>query len=187
MEKWIAVIGSPRKGENTESLVDVISDVLKTFGIDVFKYNLNFSNINTCNACEYCISHGHCNINDDVSEIIDRMKSADGVIFASPSYNYNMTAQMKALLDRTFSLNDYMDGWSSRVPDGKKAIIASTCMGKTEEYMGFTVKGMSLCLSDLGFEVIEEIPYYNTKEKRVKDDMLLREQLFSRLSPLFEK
>ncbi|MFT5875545.1 MAG: multimeric flavodoxin WrbA [Clostridium sp.] len=71
------------------------------------------------------------------------MKKADGYIFASPSYNYNMTAQMKSLLDRTFCLNDYRDGWASRLQPDKKAIIVGVCSGKTKDSMGYTIQGIS--------------------------------------------
>jgi multimeric flavodoxin WrbA len=110
-ERWIAVVGSPRKGKNTELLVDYIIQGLKERNIEVDKFLLNSSNISTCTGCEYCITTGICNIQDDISEVISCMKEVGGYIFASPSYNYNMTAQMKALLDRTFCLmTTAMDG-----------------------------------------------------------------------------
>jgi len=180
-QQWLAVIGSPRKGQNTETLVDIIGEVLETKNIEVTKIHLSHKNINTCNACEYCITEGYCHINDDVTEILSLMKTMDGFVFASPSYNYNMTAQMKAVLDRTFSLNDYEGGWSSRVPDGKKAIIAGTCKGTTEDGMGYTVKGMSIGLSELGIDVIDEISYLNTKTREVATDLEIKKILEVRL------
>ena len=122
-KKWIAVVGSPQKGRNTELMVDYVIEGLKEKDIRVEKFILNSSNILTCTGCEYCIKTRTCSIQDDVTEIIDAMKKADGYIFASPSYNYNMTAQMKSLLDRTFCLNDYSNGWESSLSPEKKAII----------------------------------------------------------------
>lgn len=180
-KKWIAVIGSARRGKNTELLVDYIINELKGRNIAVEKYILDSKNISTCNGCEYCIKTGPCIIQDDITKIIDKMKEVDGYIFASPSYNYNMTAQMKALLDRTFCLNDFCNGWKSRLSPNKKAIIVGVCKGKTKECMGYTVKGMSKSLSELGVKIIDEIQYYDTKRKPVENNDDIKEDIIKRI------
>ncbi len=176
-EKWIAIVGSPRKGKNTDLMVDYVIEGLNEKNIVVDKFFLSSSNISTCTGCESCIKTGVCIIKDDVSKIIDDMKNADGYIFASPSYNYNMTAQMKAFLDRTFCLNDYNDGWKSRLSPNKKAIIIGVCAGKTKESMGYTVEGMSKLISELDIKIIDEIEYYNTKHIPVVNNDKIREKV----------
>lgn len=180
-EKWIAIIGSPRKGENTDLLVGYIIEALNTVNIDVEKFVLESRNINTCNGCEYCIKTGMCIINDSVSTIIEKMKTANGFILASPSYNYDMTAQMKALLDRTFFLNDYKDGWSSRLSNGKKAILVGVCKGRNEEYLGNTINGMAKSIEELGVSIVEVIKYYNTKDVRVIENDKIKEVIFDKI------
>ncbi|WP_432663683.1 flavodoxin family protein [Wukongibacter baidiensis] len=181
-KKWLAIIGSPRKGQNTELLTDYVIEGLNEKNISVKKYYLDSKNISTCNACEYCIKESVCNIEDSLGEIINEMKSADGYILASPSYNYNVTAQMKALLDRTFSLNDYTGGiWSSRLSPDKKAIIIGVCKGKTEESMGYTMEAMRKSIDELGVKVIDMIGYYNTKYKPVEDNKEIREEIVLRV------
>lgn len=180
-QKWIAVIGSARKGKNTELLIDYVISGLNEKNIDIEKYILDSENIATCNGCEYCIKTGTCRIYDDITGIINKMKEVDGYIFASPAYNYNMTAQMKALLDRTFCLNDYSDGWKSRLSPDKKAIIVGVCKGKTKEFMGYTVTGMSKSLSELGIEIVDIIEYYNTKNMPVENNDTIRESIFKRI------
>lgn len=162
-KRWIAVVGSPRKGKNTELLVNYIIEGLNEKNIQVDKFLLGSTNISTRTGCEYCIKSGTCIIQDDITKIIEKMKEADGYIFASPSYNYNVTAQMKALLDRTFCLNDYSNGWKSRLTSNKKAIVVGVCKGKDKESMGYTVDCMSKSLSELGISIIDTIEYYNTK------------------------
>lgn len=169
-EKWIAIVGSPRKGKNTDLLVDYIIKKLNEKDISVDKFILDSSNISTCSGCDYCIKTGKCIIQDDITKIIDNMKVADGYIFASPSYNYNVTAQMKALLDRTFCLNDYSNGWKSRLSPNKKAIVVGVCKGKTKESMGYTVECMSKSLSELGVKIIDTIEYYDTKNLPVANN-----------------
>ncbi|WP_061312715.1 flavodoxin family protein [Clostridium botulinum] len=176
-EKWIAMVGSPRKGKNTDLMVDYVIEGLNEKNIGVDKFFLSSSNISTCTGCESCIKTGVCIIKDDVSKIIDDMKNADGYIFASPSYNYNMTVQMKAFLDRTFSLNDYNDGWKSHLSPNKKAIIIGVCAGKTKESMGYTVEGMSKLISELDIKIIDEIEYYNKKHIPVANNDKIREKV----------
>lgn len=176
-KKWIAIVGSSRKGKNTDLIVDYLIEALTQNNIIVTKYYLDNANISTCKGCEYCIKTGTCCIQDNITEIINNMKSVDGYIFASPSYNYNLSAQMKALLDRTFCLNDYSNGWKSRLAPNKKAIIVGVCAGKTKESMGYTVKGMAKPLSELGVEIIDIIEYYNAKHLPVNNNTSIKEEL----------
>jgi len=174
-QKWIAVMGSPRKGKNTDLMVNYVIEGLNEKKITVDKYFLDSRNISTCSGCEYCIKTGNCIIQDDISNIIDNMKKADGYVFASPSYNYNMTAQMKSLLDRTFCLNDYSHRGGSRLSPDKKAIVIGVCAGKTKESMGYTVEGISKPLSELGVKIIAEVEYYDTKNIPVASNSYIRE------------
>jgi len=174
-EKWLAVIGSPRKGKNTDLIVNYVIEGLNEKKITVNNYFLDSRNISACTGCESCIETGNCIIEDDVTIIIDNMKKADGYVFASPSYNYNMTAQMKSLLDRTFCLNDYRNGGKSCLSPDKKAIVIGVCAGKTKESMGYTVEGISRPLSELGVKIIAEIEYYDTKNIPVSNNTYIRE------------
>lgn len=178
---WIAIVGSPRKGKNTDLIVNYIIEGLNEKNIKVDKFSLNSSNISSCTGCEYCIKTGDCCIKDDITRIIESMKNADGYIFASPTYNYNMTAQMKSLLDRTFCLNDYSNGWKSRLSPSKKAIIVSVCAGEAKESMGYTIEGISKPLSELGVKIIDVIEYYNTKNIPVVDNSIIREKTIERI------
>lgn len=164
MQKWIAVIGSPRRGKNTEKLVDIIINVLKEKEITVEKHYLDVMKMSPCTNCEYCIEGGECYINDEISNILNAIKNSDGIILASPSYNYNVTAQMKVLLDRSFSLNDYTGSvWSSRISSGKRAIVAGNCKGNSKVSMGYTTAAMQKVLEELEIEVADVIEYFDTK------------------------
>lgn len=177
VKKWIAVVGSPRRGKNTELLVDYFIKGLIEKNIEVDKFILSGSDITTCTGCEYCIKAGTCIIEDDLSQIIESMKKADGFIFASPSYNYNVTAQMKALLDRTFCLNDYSNGCKSRLSSNKKAIVIGVCKGNKRESMGFTVECMSKILSELDVNIINTFEYYDTKNLPVANNDSIKKKI----------
>lgn len=181
-ENWIAVVGSSRKGKNTDLLVDYIIQALNELNIKVDKFILDNRNISTCSGCESCLKTGVCIIRDNMTPIIDGMKVADGYIFASPSYNYNVTAQMKALLDRTFCLNDYNNGWKSRLSSNKKAIVVGVCKGKTQESMGYTVECISKSLSELGVNIVETIEYYDTKNLPVANNDGIKKNIIEKFN-----
>lgn len=181
-EKWIAVIGSPRRGENTDRLTELTIEALNKKNIEVKKYYLNSKNIFGCNACEYCIKNGACNITDDLTEIINEMKVSDGYIFAAPSYNYNVSSQMKILMDRTFCLNDYSNNtWRSRLVPGKKALIIGVCKGKGMDSMGYTMEAMRKPIDELGVKIIDEIKYFNTKCNPVINNSEIKKELTFRI------
>mgnify|MGYP000125688933 CR=1 FL=1 len=54
-------------------------------------------------ACEYCFSHnGECAQKDDMTQVYAELKDADMVVFASPIYWFDITAQLKAVIDRLY-------------------------------------------------------------------------------------
>ena len=101
--KVIAFNGSPRKKGNTSRLIDMVLAELSENGISTEKYQLGGKNIRGCRACYKCAENRdrHCVMDDDcVNECIDLMREADGIIIASPTYFSNVTAEVKALIDR---------------------------------------------------------------------------------------
>ena len=103
--KILCIIGSPRKKGNTSILVDKIIEGLSTDDAKISKYFLDDLNINFCRGCYGCESQGECVQQDDMSELFSKMCDADGIVFGTPIYYYGMTAQAKAIIDRSYSLN----------------------------------------------------------------------------------
>lgn len=167
-KKWIAILGSPRRGKNTDTIVDYVTESLHQKDIEVEKYYLDSTGVSMCTGCEACFDSGKCIYDDKISKIIECMDSVDGYILASPVYNYSISSQMKAFLDRTFCLNDYNGGWSSRLSGGKKAIVIATCRGNRDDSLGDALKCMERVISDFDVEIISSIGYRDTKFKPVK-------------------
>ncbi len=95
MVRIAAINGSPRKG-NTESMLDVL---LKGTGSEII--NLRQKKIDFCGGGdEYCGKAGGCCIKDDMGKIYPILEQADLIILASPCYFSNVTAIMKAFMDR---------------------------------------------------------------------------------------
>ena len=101
--KLIAFNGSPRKDGNTHIMISHVFSVLEADGITCEEISVGGQMIRGCIACNKCIKDtGHCAIKEDkVNEWIEKMKDADAIIMASPTYFANMTSEMKALIDRS--------------------------------------------------------------------------------------
>jgi multimeric flavodoxin WrbA len=102
--KVVAFNGSARKDGNTAILVNYVLDELKKEGIETELVQLAGKKIRGCAACYKCFDNKdqRCSVKDDVAnECIEKMIEAQGIIMASPTYFADVTAEMKALIDRS--------------------------------------------------------------------------------------
>ena len=102
--KIVGILGSPRQGGNTETLLDLALGEAQKNSILTDKIVLRDKSIAPCDGCHQCTKTGKCVIKDDAQEIYQRMLEADGIIWATPVYFWSMTSQTKILMDRTFAL-----------------------------------------------------------------------------------
>lgn len=100
--KVIAISGSPRLKGNTNFLVDQALKEIAAAGMETEKIVLNQYKIGFCQGHDDCSSFTECKQKDDVPWIMEKYRAADGVILASPVYFFDVTAQMKAFIDRNF-------------------------------------------------------------------------------------
>jgi len=100
--KILGVVCSPRRGGNTEILVEESLASATDLGAEVELVTSASMNIAPCDACESCRTTGKCRVDDDMQEIYAKLLEADGIIFGTPVYFWGVTAQAKALIDRTF-------------------------------------------------------------------------------------
>ncbi len=96
----IGILGSPRRGGNTEVLLDRALDGAAEAGADIEKIVLCDYNISGCLECNDCFVTGECSIADDMDDIYRALERADRIIFASPMFFMGVTAQAKAAIDR---------------------------------------------------------------------------------------
>lgn len=108
MSKLLVISTSLRANSNSEVLADEFARGAKEAGNEVEVISLKKKNIAFCQGCLACGKLGHCVINDDAIEIAQKMYNADAICFATPIYYYEMSGQMKTLLDRCNSLY-YLD------------------------------------------------------------------------------
>jgi multimeric flavodoxin WrbA len=103
--KTIGILGSTRKGGNTEILLDVALEEATQNGGTASKIVLRDRVIAPCDGCMGCASTGECVIKDGMQEVYEGIREADAIIWASPVYYWSMTGLAKTALDRTFALN----------------------------------------------------------------------------------
>lgn len=102
--KVIAINGSPRGEGNTYHALKLVLEQLEENEIETEIIHVGNKIIRGCMACGGCAKNKdeQCVINDDVNTIIQKMKSADGIIIGSPVYYASIAGTMKCFLDRAF-------------------------------------------------------------------------------------
>jgi len=101
--KVVAFNGSPRKDGNTTILINHVFRELEKEGVETELVQLSGKKIHGCIACYKCFENKdqRCAVKDDIAnECIEKMIKAEGIILGSPVYFTDVTAEMKALIDR---------------------------------------------------------------------------------------
>ena len=101
--KVVAFNGSARKEGNTAILIGLVFEELKKEGIETELIELAGKDLHGCIACYGCFGNQdqRCAVdNDFVNDCIEKMLEADGIILGSPTYFADVTAEIKALIDR---------------------------------------------------------------------------------------
>ncbi|MBD5538558.1 MAG: flavodoxin family protein [Desulfovibrio sp.] len=109
MKKVLVISTSLRPGSNSDLLADAFAAGAGEAGHEVEKVSLRGRELRFCTGCLVCQKTQACVIRDDAPEIVQKMKGSDVVAFATPVYYYEMSGQMKTLLDRANPLfpSDY--------------------------------------------------------------------------------
>ena len=120
MSKKVLIIeSSPRKKGNSVVLAEKAGEVLRESGVSVETAWLNGLKIGPCLHCNGCLRKKvFCVQQDDMQELYEKMIAADGLIFASPIYYFNINAQMKTVIDRWFGINQLKSDFLKDKPVG---------------------------------------------------------------------
>lgn len=100
MKRVIVISTSLRAGSNSDMLADKFVEGAREAGHDVEKISLVGKEIKFCRGCLCCQRLSHCIITDDVNDIMLKVVNADVICWATPIYYYEMSGQMKTLIDR---------------------------------------------------------------------------------------
>lgn len=151
MAKILALVGSPRKGGNVDTIIDEIGKGAKSIDVEIKKIYLNDLNIKGCQGCLYCRKNPVCIIDDDMSKIYKLIDDAKYIIIGTPVYICQVSAQTKLLLDRLYPLTE-IDKFRHTPRYGNKKLIMiysqaapfSFIFKKYFKYTAKHLKGMGL-------------------------------------------
>ncbi len=108
-KKIIAVNAGPRKGWNTDTLVNEAVKGAESAGAVVEKFDLfrleKYTGCISCFGCKKEKNKGHCICRDGLTPVLDAIRGADGLIIGSPNYLSEMTASFRALYERLIFQN----------------------------------------------------------------------------------
>lgn len=101
-KKVLILSGSPRKNGNSDTLCAEFARGAQEAGHEVETVRVAAKKIAPCSACYFCKDHdGECVHKDDMAQLLQKMIDADVLVLASPVYFYSISAQLKAVIDRT--------------------------------------------------------------------------------------
>lgn len=161
--KVLGVVGSRRKNGNTAYLVKHALQVIESNEVVTELIYLSDYNIAGCTGCEGCKDTYKCVIMDDMQKIYPLILNSDAIILGSPTYFYNITAVMKAFIERLYCFQVFSEEdrsvWSSinEALGGKYAVVIAICEQNDEKDMGFTAEAMSSPLEGLGYRIVEKV------------------------------
>lgn len=114
----LGIIGSPRRGGNTEILVDEMLAGATEAGAPTEKVILSKLDIGPCRACDACAKIGKCVQEDDMHALLEQMAQSDVWVLGTPVYYWGPTAQFKAFIDRWYGAGKTV------AFEGKRVILA---------------------------------------------------------------
>lgn len=100
MKKVLIISTSLRRNSNSDYIAREFERGAKDAGNEVEFVSLIGKKIDFCIGCLTCQLTQECVIKDDANEIAEKVKNADVVVYATPVYYYEMSGQMKTLIDR---------------------------------------------------------------------------------------
>lgn len=162
--------GSPRKNGNSDIILKNILDGLGG-GVASKATNLSTVQFSGCVGCEKCRRDKVCTgLVDGMSTFYDSIVESQGLVLVCPTHNYNITAWMKAFIDRLYCFynfaKDHPRSWSSQLAgQNRKAVIAAICEQENATDMGFTLEAMKQPLIALGYEIVGELTVFKIFDK----------------------
>ncbi|OEU65829.1 MAG: flavodoxin [Desulfovibrio sp. S3730MH75] len=168
-----AIEGSPRKKGNSHIMMQAVLEGAQEVGVTTNAIHLRDLKYDPCVGCEACRKAKTCTMFDDgMTTLYPLIEESKGLVLISPVHNYNVTAWVKAFIDRMYCYYDFTDSrprcWASRLAgQGRKAVIGAVAEQTHKKDMGFTLEAMRLPLEAFGYEIVSEISVLNLFDKGI--------------------
>lgn len=128
--KTVCLLGSPRPKGNSTIIAKRYCHAAEGLGSDVQTFKLNKLTYRGCQACMACKTKlDKCVLEDDLTEVLEAVREADVLVMASPTYYGDVSSQLKAFMDRTYSYlgSDYhTNPQPARLTPGKTLVFIQT-------------------------------------------------------------
>ena len=135
MKNVLVISTSLRNGSNSELLANKFAVGARASGNNVEIISLKDKRISFCIGCLACQTAKQCVLKDDANEIVKKMQKADVLVFATPIYYYEMSGQMKTLLDRANPL--FASDYSFR-----EIYLLATCADESKSALDGAINGL---------------------------------------------
>ena len=166
----IGIGASPRKTSNSGIILEKILEGVASQGAQVETILLRDLTFSSCIGCELCRAEGVCEgLDDDLNPVLERLESARGLVLSTPVHTYNVTALMKAFIDRLYRFYDFTDtrprNWSSRLAGQERRAVLSVVFEQPDrDSLGVTMEAMRAPVQSHGYGIVGEIlanPYFD--------------------------
>ena len=172
MSKKVLIIStSLRPNANSEILAHETERGAKETGHEVEFLSLKNKNIQFCKGCLACQKIGHCVIDDDANEITEKIRNSDVIVWATPVYYYEMSGQMKTLIDRANSM--FATGHKFR-----EVYVITTSADSSENVVQTVVNGLNGWIAC--FDNVKLCGYVNGAGLEAPNDVKNNEELLQK-------
>lgn len=186
--KILAIVGSPRRGGNTDVLLSKIAEGARAGGAEVETVHLGGLQVRECDGCHACWRGRPCSKDDDMRLLYPKIADSDAIVFGTPVCWYGPTALMKGFIDRFVFFNCEANRAQVR---GKKAVVAVVLEENREETWRPVVEFFERSLAYLEMELAGTIvvPGVGTKgaihrkPEQLKEALQLGQRLAGGESP----
>ena len=179
----MCLLGSPREKGNSAAIANRFCYTAEKLGAEVQTFALNKLEYRGCQGCMACKTKlDRCVLEDDLTEVLEAVRETDVLVLATPVYFWDVTSQLKAFLDRTYSylVPDFMTNPNrSRLPSGKKLVFIQVQGHPDESMFNNVFPKFDYFFKGYGFSATHLIRACGVREpgmKHAKDVMKLAEE-----------
>ena len=180
MKKVLAIMGSPRKNKNTNTLLDYLLEGVEELNYEIRKVYVRDLEVKSCTGCEHCGQTAGCVFNDGMEVLYNGFDNSDIIIFAAPLYFNSINGMAKNIVDRCqkyWSLK-YMLGQNYRRGEDRKGIFLSVGGAPYRQgQFNATTPIMDFFFKAINVDYLGNYLVSNTDNKPIKSRQSIRKEL----------